>query len=120
MSILSVSDDKYIDLNDTDSCLVTRGIVGYKQEESDALLVNLIQFSSTWLCTNPGQKFLYDHIAYGSDFQMRARWEEKTVVVWDNRVTSHSALLDWKAGPRRHLARIAAQAEAPVETPSVA
>jgi len=81
----------------------TRSIVGYKQEESDALL-----------------KFLYDHIAYGSDFQMRARWEEKTVVVWDNRVTSHSALLDWKAGPRRHLARIAAQAEAPIETPYVA
>ncbi|KUJ16243.1 putative alpha-ketoglutarate-dependent sulfonate dioxygenase [Mollisia scopiformis] len=80
----------------------TRSIVGYKQEESDALL-----------------KFLYDHIAYGSDFQMRARWEEKTVVVWDNRVTLHSALLDWKAGARRHLARIAAQAEAPFETPYV-
>lgn len=115
-----MSDDNDVDPYDTDSCLVTRSIVGYKQEESDALLVSLTSPNSTRSRTDPDQKFLYDHIAYGSDFQMRARWEEKTVVVWDNRVTSHSALLDWKAGPRRHLARIAAQAEAPVETPYVA
>ncbi|KAH8602038.1 putative alpha-ketoglutarate-dependent sulfonate dioxygenase [Bisporella sp. PMI_857] len=78
----------------------TRAIVGYKQEESDVLL-----------------KFLYDHIAYGADFQVRVKWAAKTVVVWDNRVTSHSALVDWKNGQRRHLARIAPQAEAPYETP---
>ncbi|KAI9053011.1 hypothetical protein LZ554_003281 [Drepanopeziza brunnea f. sp. 'monogermtubi'] len=78
----------------------TRSIVGYKQEESDVLL-----------------KFLYDHIAYGADFQARVKWQEKTVVVWDNRVTSHSALVDWKTGQRRHLARIAPQAEPPKETP---
>ncbi|TVY54594.1 Alpha-ketoglutarate-dependent sulfonate dioxygenase [Lachnellula cervina] len=77
----------------------TRSIVGYKQEESDALL-----------------KFLYDHIAYGADFQARVKWAEKTVVVWDNRVTLHSALVDWKSGQRRHLARIAPQAEPPTET----
>lgn len=79
---------------------VTRSIVGYKQEESEVLL-----------------KFLYDHIAYGADFQARVKWAEGTVVVWDNRVTSHSALVDWKSGQRRHLARIAAQAERPLETP---
>jgi sulfonate dioxygenase len=79
---------------------VTRKIVGYKQEESDALL-----------------KFLYDHIAFGADFHARVKWAAKTVVVWDNRVTLHSALVDWKSGQRRHLARIAPQAEAPVETP---
>jgi len=78
----------------------TRSIVGYKQEESDYLL-----------------KFLYDHIAYGADFQARVKWAEKTVVVWDNRVTLHSALVDWKSGQRRHLARIAPQAEPPTETP---
>ncbi|CAG8976918.1 hypothetical protein HYALB_00011867 [Hymenoscyphus albidus] len=78
----------------------TRSIVGYKQEESDMLL-----------------KFLYDHIAYGADFQARLKWQAKTVVVWDNRTTSHSALVDWKTGQRRHLARIAPQAEAPFETP---
>ena len=45
---------------------VTRHIAGYKKEESDALL-----------------RFLYDHIAFGADFQARVKWEEKTVVVWD-------------------------------------
>lgn len=79
---------------------VTRDIVGLKKEESDAIL-----------------KFLYDHLAYGADFQARVKWEEGTVVVWDNRVTQHSALVDWKNGQRRHLARITPQAERPFETP---
>ncbi|KAF2105342.1 hypothetical protein BDV96DRAFT_509519 [Lophiotrema nucula] len=78
----------------------TRRIVGYKKEESDFLL-----------------KFLYDHIAKGQDFQARVKWAPGTVVVWDNRVTAHSALLDWEDGQRRHLARITPQAEAPYETP---
>jgi sulfonate dioxygenase len=73
--------------------------VDLKKEESDALL-----------------KFLYDHIAYGADFHVRVKWEEGTVVVWDNRVTQHSALIDWKTGQRRHLARITPQAERPYET----
>ncbi|KAH8681708.1 hypothetical protein BX600DRAFT_478802 [Xylariales sp. PMI_506] len=78
----------------------TREIVGMKREESDALL-----------------KFLYDHIAYGADFHVRVKWEEGTVVLWDNRVTQHSALVDWKNKQRRHLARITPQAERPYETP---
>ncbi|TQB68857.1 hypothetical protein MPDQ_002693, partial [Monascus purpureus] len=78
----------------------TRYIVGYKKEESDYLL-----------------KFLFDHIAQSQDLQARVRWRPGTVVVWDNRVTSHSALLDWEDGQRRHLARITPQAEAPYETP---
>ncbi|KAI1336603.1 TauD-domain-containing protein [Xylariaceae sp. FL0016] len=77
----------------------TRDIIGMKKEESDCLL-----------------KFLYDHLAYGADFQARVKWEEGTVVVWDNRVTMHSALVDWKNGQRRHLARITPQAEKPFET----
>ncbi|KAI0182414.1 TfdA family taurine catabolism dioxygenase TauD [Xylaria flabelliformis] len=80
----------------------TRRIVGMKKEESDAIL-----------------KFLYDHIAFGADFHTRVKWEEGTVVVWDNRVTQHSALLDWQNGQRRHLARITPQAERPFETPFV-
>jgi len=79
---------------------VTRDIVGLKKEESDAVL-----------------KFLYDHLAYGADFQARVKWAEGTVVVWDNRVTQHSALIDWKNGQRRHLARITPQAERPYQTP---
>lgn len=46
--------------------IVTRNIIGYKQEESDNLL-----------------KFLYDHIALGQDFQLRVKWAPRTVVVWD-------------------------------------
>ncbi|EPS45132.1 hypothetical protein H072_926 [Dactylellina haptotyla CBS 200.50] len=78
----------------------TRYIVGYKKEESDFLL-----------------KFLYDHVAFGQDFQARVKWAPGTVVVWDNRVTFHSAILDWFDGHRRHLARITPQAEAPYEAP---
>lgn len=78
----------------------TRKIVGLKQEESDYLL-----------------KFLFDHVAKGQDFQARVKWAPGTVVVWDNRVTAHSALLDWDDGARRHLARITPQAEPPYETP---
>lgn len=77
----------------------SRRIVGYKKEESDYLL-----------------NFLYDHIAKGQDFQARVKWAPGTVVVWDNRVTAHSALLDWDTGARRHLARITPQAEEPYET----
>lgn len=46
--------------------IVTRRIIGYKQEESENLL-----------------KFLYDHIALGQDFQVRVKWARKTVVIWD-------------------------------------
>lgn len=95
---------------------VTRSIVGYKQEESDMLLVSLLSWI-LYVATNMNKKFLYDHTALGADFQARVKWQEKTVVVWDNRVTVHSALVDWKSGQRRHLARIAPQAEAPLETP---
>ncbi|KIW91894.1 uncharacterized protein Z519_07864 [Cladophialophora bantiana CBS 173.52] len=76
----------------------TRYIVGFKQEESDYLL-----------------KFLYDHIALSQDIQCRVRWKPGTVVVWDNRVTTHSALIDWQDGQRRHIARITPQAERPSE-----
>jgi len=78
----------------------TRRIVGFKKEESDFLL-----------------KFLFDHIALGADFQARMKWERNSVIVWDNRVTAHSAILDWQDGQRRHLARLTPQAERPFETP---
>jgi sulfonate dioxygenase len=40
--------------------------VGYKKEESDMLL-----------------NFLYDHIAFGADFQARVQWKPGRVVFWD-------------------------------------
>jgi len=40
--------------------------VGYKKEESDALL-----------------NFLYNHIAFGADFQARVQWKPRMVIFWD-------------------------------------
>lgn len=76
----------------------TRYIVGFKKEESDYLL-----------------NFLYSHMALSQDLQCRVKWAPGTVVVWDNRVTAHSALLDWENKARRHIARITPQAEQPTE-----
>ncbi|KIJ64056.1 hypothetical protein HYDPIDRAFT_112584 [Hydnomerulius pinastri MD-312] len=75
----------------------TRRIVGFKIEESEYLL-----------------KFLYDHIAKGADFQIRARYQPGTVVVWDNRVTVHSASGDFDSVERRHAVRLTPQAEVPI------
>ena len=78
----------------------TRPIVGYKKEESDMLL-----------------KFLFDHAAFGQDFQARAKWAPGTVVAWDNRLVMHTAIVDFHKGQRRHIARITPQGERPYETP---
>ncbi|KFZ03269.1 hypothetical protein V502_11090 [Pseudogymnoascus sp. VKM F-4520 (FW-2644)] len=56
----------------------TRRIVGLKDEESDALL-----------------KLLFKHISQGQDFQVRVKWDDKTVSLWDNRVTAHTAISDY-------------------------
>lgn len=72
----------------------TTRVVGYKKEESDALL-----------------KFLFDHVALSQDCQVRVRWSEGAVVVFDvrvrltianvaltypkNRIVSHSAIYDF-------------------------
>ncbi|KAI0762718.1 TauD-domain-containing protein [Fomes fomentarius] len=76
----------------------TRRIVGLKLEESNAIL-----------------NFLYDHIDKSVDNQARVKWEPNTVVIWDNRITAHSAIVDYeKSGQRRHGARITPQAERPI------
>lgn len=60
-----------------------------------------------------------DHIAKGADFQVRAQWKPRTVVLWDNRVTAHSALSDFdpESDGRRHGARITSQGEVPSLNP---
>ncbi|KAJ6561115.1 hypothetical protein DFH09DRAFT_1083091 [Mycena vulgaris] len=76
----------------------TRRIVGMKREESDLLL-----------------NFLYDHIAKSGDHQARIKWEPMSMVLWDNRVTAHSAISDYsQQKARRHGARITPQAERPI------
>ncbi|KAL4786505.1 hypothetical protein BJX76DRAFT_355052 [Aspergillus varians] len=79
--------------------LYTRRIVGWKEEESQTIL-----------------NFLYDHIEKGQDWHIRIHWTPGTVVVYDNRITQHSALRDFKvdeARTRRHMVRITPQAERP-------
>ncbi|TFY66777.1 hypothetical protein EVG20_g4313 [Dentipellis fragilis] len=75
----------------------TKHVVGFKVEESEYLL-----------------KFLFDHISKGADFQVRAPYEPGTVVVWDNRVTVHSATPDYANDVRRHAVRLTPQAEVPI------
>jgi sulfonate dioxygenase len=76
----------------------TRHIVGLKREESENIL-----------------RFLYDHIDKGGDVQARVKWQPGSVVLWDNRVTAHSAIVDYSdSGERRHGARITPQAERPI------
>lgn len=76
----------------------TTRIVGLKREESETIL-----------------KFLYDHIDKSADLQARVKWQPGTVVLWDNRVTAHSAIVDYgKSNERRHGARITPQAERPI------
>ncbi|KAF2403868.1 TfdA family taurine catabolism dioxygenase TauD [Trichodelitschia bisporula] len=78
----------------------TKRIIGLKTEESDALL-----------------QLLFNHIAQGQDFQVRVKWEEGTVALWDNRVTAHTAISDYDVhNPQeglRHGFRITTLADKP-------
>lgn len=75
----------------------TKRIVHFDQEESDCIL-----------------NFLYDHIAKRQDLQCRVRYEARTVLVWDQRVTNHSQTLDYPAGDRRHAFRLTPLANRPI------
>ncbi|KAF9650698.1 TauD-domain-containing protein [Thelephora ganbajun] len=78
----------------------TRRIVGLKREESDAIL-----------------NLLYSHIEKSADSQVRLKWEPGTVVIWDNRITAHTAILDFDLPNMnwvRHGVRITPQAEQPI------
>ncbi|WYZ34035.1 hypothetical protein EsH8_I_000311 [Colletotrichum jinshuiense] len=78
----------------------TKRIIGLRDEESDALL-----------------KLLFKHISLGQDFQVRIKWEEGTVALWDNRVTAHTAISDYNVhNPQeglRHGFRITTLADKP-------
>lgn len=75
----------------------TRSIVGYKKEESDYLL-----------------NFLFDHIQKSSDLQIRVNWKPNSVAVFDNRVVSHSAILDFDPQDPRLIVRVSGRGERPV------
>ncbi|KAI5861459.1 TauD-domain-containing protein [Durotheca rogersii] len=79
----------------------TKRIIGLKQEESDALL-----------------QLLFKHISQSADLQVRVKWDDETVSLWDNRVTAHTAISDYDvnvaAEGLRHGFRITTLAERPV------
>ncbi|RJE26859.1 Alpha-ketoglutarate-dependent taurine dioxygenase [Aspergillus sclerotialis] len=62
--------------------------------------------------------FLMQHIVSGHDFQARVRWQPKTIVIFDNRCTLHSAIVDYLdddyGAKLRHIFRLVALAEKPI------
>lgn len=89
-----VTGDKFLFLNRE----FGRRIIELKQEELDNLL-----------------EFLFRHVESAHDLQLRANWEPNTVVLWDNRRTVHSAVIDWDTPVVRHAFRLSPQGERPVE-----
>ncbi|KAJ3713885.1 alpha-ketoglutarate-dependent taurine dioxygenase [Lentinula raphanica] len=62
--------------------------------------------------------FLLNHIVTGHDFQARVHWKPQTIVIFDNRSTLHSAIVDYfdeqNGAKPRHIFRLAAMAEVPM------
>ena len=75
----------------------TSHIKGLRARESQALL-----------------DMLYDHIAYGINFQVRFQWEPNSVAIWDNRCVQHHA--SWDYFPEtRHGYRVTTRGEVPFQ-----
>lgn len=58
------------------------------------------------------------HIAHSADCQVRVKWDNRTVSIWDNRVTAHTAISDYDVhNPEeglRHGFRITTLGEVPI------
>ena len=78
-----VSGLKYLNVNQS----FTRNIVNESQGQSDHIL-----------------QFLYQHISK-PEFQVRFRWRNNSVAIWDNRITQHYAVLDYLPNIR-HMHRV--------------
>ncbi|QKX60264.1 uncharacterized protein TRUGW13939_07407 [Talaromyces rugulosus] len=70
------------------------------------------------------QDFLMQHMITGHDFQARVRWQPRTIVMFDNRSTMHSAVVDYlddeNGAKPRHIFRLCALGEKPVPVGSEA
>lgn len=75
----------------------SRKILGMKTEESDNLLL-----------------FLLNHIESCLDAHVRMNWDANTVVVWDNRRVLHTATNDWDSEDIRHAFRVTSIGERPI------
>ena len=99
----------------------TKRIIGLREEESAALLKLLFKVRATFAIvinrTDPRLTVCSKHISHGQDFQVRVKWEEGTVALWDNRVTAHTAISDYNVhDPQeglRHGFRITTLADKP-------
>ena len=78
-----VSGLKYLNVNQS----FTRHIVGMIQGESDRIL-----------------HYLYQHMAK-PEFQVRFRWRNNSIAIWDNRITHHYAICDYLPNIR-HMQRV--------------
>ena len=78
-----VSGLKYLNVNQS----FTRNIVNESQGKSDHIL-----------------QFLYQHINK-PEFQIRFRWRNNSVAIWDNRITQHYAVVDYLPNIR-HMQRV--------------
>ncbi|KAI9259983.1 hypothetical protein EDC94DRAFT_635361 [Helicostylum pulchrum] len=79
----------------------TKNIVGLNNRESKILL-----------------EYLFNHISGGHDFQVRFKWTEDTVAIWDNRSTFHCAIFDYFGHGKRHGWRVTPTAERPYYDPN--
>ena len=78
-----VSGLRYLNVNQS----FTRNIVNESQGKSDHIL-----------------QFLYQHINK-PEFQVRFRWRNNSVAIWDNRITQHYAVVDYLPNIR-HMQRV--------------
>jgi taurine dioxygenase len=72
----------------------TTRLFGVERKESDAVL-----------------NYLFDHLST-PEFQIRHHWRKGDLVVWDNRITQHYAVADYRE--RRVMHRITIKGEKPV------
>ncbi|KAI9300153.1 hypothetical protein BJ944DRAFT_244466, partial [Cunninghamella echinulata] len=79
----------------------TKSLVGFTNSESESIL-----------------KLLYEHVSGGYDFQVRFKWEEGSVAVWDNRCTFHAAIFDYFEQGKRLGYRVTPQGERPYFDPN--
>ena len=78
-----VSGLKYLNVDQS----FTRNIIGESQGQSDLIL-----------------QFLFQHIIK-PEFQVRFRWRNNSVAIWDNRITQHYAVVDYLPNIR-HMHRV--------------
>ena len=78
-----VSGRKYLNVNQS----FTRHILHRMQGLSDELL-----------------QYLFQQVRK-PEYQVRLRWEDNTVAIWDNRITQHYAVCDYLP-QRRHMQRV--------------